>query len=522
MQLLKELDQVSKEKWVLTCLSKSKSKNKEEDLLTRLYRMVHAGKLSDPEIVADLYGDGTPPSDARYRTLKTRLKEVYLNAFLLGEQEVPSYKTYDEAFRNGHRILSIVRLLIERKAYSAASKVAEQTLKNVKEFEIIPLNQGLTDMLASLYLGVRYDEKKFNLYNELSDYYNKANYDLNLVSNAYRSFRNHLYALRISPIKISYLAHKYLDNLKSIRQRYLLVPHIQSMLIYIEMTGCMLRGEYQKAIEVSLTGASILDNCKGGSHSTRSVLAFARVECCIKLNDFEFGKEQLRLAKPYAKKITVNKIALIIHSILLGVRTHNYYFAYNTLAGVDYKIIRKTLSERHIEEFLLYEACINFLLQAKKINLKPKAPTIRKFRPAAFINRVPLLSQNKSGTNVQILVYQHLFLLIQGKHDELINRQEALKIYARRYLRGPENIRNRSFFKLLGIIVKANFNRLAAMKKAQKTIEVLKKSQGQPNLNDTELVPYEALWEIALEHLEVRKRDERELASLKKKAPNGE
>lgn len=84
----------------------------------------------------------------------------------------------------------------------------------------------------------------------------------------------------------------------------------------------------------------------------------------------------------------------------------------------------------------------------------------------------------------------------------------------RRYLKGPENIRNRSFFKLIDLVVRVNFNQLAARKKSKATFKKLEDSDGKPGLNDTEFVYYEVLWRIILEQLKVRKRDEQELRQL--------
>lgn len=513
MKLLKELDDVCQEKWVLTCLSKSPPPAGQESKLTQLYRLVHAGDLTDAGMAKALYGANTPPTDARYRTLKTRLKEVYLNAFLLREQEIPSYKTYDEAYQNGHRLLSIIRLLMGQRAFSVARQIAEQTFQRVKDFEIIPINQGLTDMLTSLYLGIFYNKKKFIVYSDLCEFYSNAAHALSIVTNYYRKIRNNIYAKESPPIEIGRLAKKYVDECYHIRDKYSRISHIQAMLISTEMIGCMLRSEHLKAIEVSLKGDSLLKQCKGTHPLTLSVLAITRIDCCIKLKNFNLGLQQLQLARKVIIDHPINELAIMERSIFLGLITKNYAFAYSHIAKVKFKTVKEQ-SPTNLEYWLLYEAAINLLLKANKIPLPPNAPKIRRFRPGAFINKVPNLSQNKAGTNIQIQLYQFLFLLIQGKRGVMIDRAEGFAAYARRHLKGPENIRNRSFFKLLGIIVKANFNRLAAMKKAKNTLHTLMEARDRINLNDTELVAYEDLWEIALEHLNVRKADEPELARL--------
>jgi hypothetical protein len=510
MELLKELDACCSNKWVLRTLGVEQDDSK----LRKFYHLVHAGTLTDAEMAMAIYGDGTPANYPPYRTLKTRLKEAYLNTVSLQEHKVPNYKTYDEAYQNGHRLLGIVKILLSRNETSIARKIAEKAFKQVQPFGILSLNQSLTDLLASLYLGSFFDAKKYRLYEQLNQYYSKAAYDLSIVRRYYRDTRLSMYAERTSPYEVGQKVGKYVEECAVIREQYPLIPLIQSMLISIEMTGCMLRGEYRKAIEVSLRGNQILDKLKGVSKANKSVLALTRVECSIKLKDFELGREQINLARDQYISDPINDLALRKNAILLGLSTGNYGFAYQHFSNTSLNSVKRILPPVDVQSWMLLEAYLNFLIQAKELIIQDDWPKLRRFRVGSFLNSVGEITHNKGGTNVQILIIRFLFSLLQNKHDVLINQAERLKTYAGRYLKGPENIRNRSFFRLMELVVRVNFNRLAALKKSQATLRKLEDSEGKPGLNDTELVSYEALWRIMLEQLEVRKRDEQELKQL--------
>lgn len=510
MELLKELDACCVEKWVLRTLGVEQGDSK----LRKLYHLVHAGALTDAEMAAAIYGEGTAAKYPPFRTLKTRLKEVYLNTILLRDHKVPSYGTYDKAYKNGHRLLGVVRVLVSANETSVGRKIAEKTFKQVRAFEIVPLNQGLTDLLASLYLGSFFNEKKYTHYEQLNQYYSKAAYDLSIVRRYYRDTRLSLYSEKISPYEIGQKAGRYVEQCAEIRARYPLIPLIQSMLISMEMNGCMLRGEYREAIETSLRGTQILDRTKGVSTANKSVLAITRVECSIKLRDFELGKEQINLAKTQYIADPINDIALRKNAILLGLNTGQYDFAYQYYSSTDFHFVKRNVPNVDVQLWLLLEAYLNFLIRTKELIIQNDWPKLRRFRIGSFLNSVGEITQNKSGTNIQILIVRFLFSLLQKKHDVLIDQAESLKTYAGRYLKGPENIRNRSFFKLMNLVVRANFNRLAVLKKSKVPLKKLAISDGQPGLNDVEIIPYEALWSIILEQLEVRKRDERELQQL--------
>lgn len=508
MVLITELDACCFPKWVNKILREEGKTRQEKSLIRKLYDLVHAEKYTEDEIVKKLYGPKATPSHGPFRTLKTRLRHVLVEAYVMQELGAPSYKTYDLALQNGLRQLDIVRMLLAGKAYNAAKEIAIQAFKNVKKYEIITLNHGLTDIITALHLGLFYDEKRYLYYSKLCRYYSQANYDLSTVTDYYREIRNSLYSQRESPVEIGKKAGKYVAACDEIRKKYLHISQIQGMLTATEMHGCMLRGEYEEAILASARGSEILKGCKGVSESALENLAISRVECTIMLSDFELGKKQLLLARKEIREKTVNHLALSDLAILLGLRTNNYEFAYRQYANVNQRQISQLLTPPTQEHWVILEACINFLILAQKINIKDHWPKIRTFRAASFVNKVAVSARNKKGDNIQILVFQFLFLVIRKKYDAAIDRKSGLEAYSNRYLNDEENIRNKCFFKLLLITIKSGFNRRLAKKKGELTYKKMTDATERSKLNNTELVPYEKLWAILLSHLNVTKADE--------------
>jgi hypothetical protein len=521
MKFLEELDRCCKTTYVRRFL---KEADKEEvargrkSLITRFYELVHEGIHEEGQIAIKLYGKGTLPSYAPFRTLKSRLRRIMADAFTLQQLRHPTYQSYDEAYKSGHRQLSVVRLMISEKCYTAARDIASQVFTRVRKFEIISVNQGLTDILASCYLGIFYNEELYLKYSALNQYYSKAAYDLSIVSHRYREVRNGIYAQRNSPSIIGQLAKKNEDEIRELGNKYSHVSHLSGMVISTLMTGAILRGDYLKAIEVSNAGVSSLLKCTGVSQKVLSILTLSMVDCAIKLGDYNMGKKQIRLAKKHIEPGTINDLKLSDYSILLGFRTGNFEYSYHNFAATSRRRINSILTIRHIEYWDILEAYLNFLIVAEEIKPRDNWQKIRGFRTTKFSNEVPSFSRNKQGANIQILIIQALFFIVRKKYDKMIDRTEALSAYCNRYLKDDDNLRNNCFFKMLLITIKCNFNRIQTEQKVAPTLNRLKKAKGDNNLNDVELIPYEVLWEIVVKHLVLHRKTKQQSKKRLKKS----
>ena len=160
------------------------------------------------------------------------------------------------------------------------------------------------------------------------------------------------------------------------------------------------------------------------------------------------------------------------------------------------------------EQWLIHEAFMNFFILLKKIDTEQLQIPLRKFRVSKFLNEVPTYSKDKRGNNITLIILQILFLLQHKKVDEVIDRMEALNMYCHRYLRKDSTFRSNCFIKMLMILPQANFNKIAAIRKAQKYINRLQEVPLEEANQGTELeiIPYEVLWEYVLELLDKKIR----------------
>jgi hypothetical protein len=116
---------------------------------------------------------------------------------------------------------------------------------------------------------------------------------------------------------------------------------------------------------------------------------------------------------------------------------------------------------------------------------------------------VPIFSKDKRGFNVAILIIQILFFFQRRQFDDAIDRMEAIEKYCVRYLNEEETLRSFYFIKMLLTIPAGSFDPDAARQKAAKYREKLldNKLSSAQQTYQIEIIPYEKLWEFALNSL---------------------
>ena len=103
--------------------------------------------------------------------------------------------------------------------------------------------------------------------------------------------------------------------------------------------------------------------------------------------------------------------------------------------------------------------------------------------------------------NINILILQIIFLVMNKKYSTIIDRIDALKRYTTRYLKKNDTFRSNCFIKMLVLLPEAHFH---PIRMEARTKELFKKLQTVPPdvTGDVEVVPYETLWECVLELLD--------------------
>jgi hypothetical protein len=184
--------------------------------------------------------------------------------------------------------------------------------------------------------------------------------------------------------------------------------------------------------------------------------------------------------------------------------TRNYQDAYRVLTTTMEHKRFKFLPPSIEEIWKIYEAYMFYLIALGLVQPSPDDAHFAKFRIGKFINETPIFSQDRRGMNIPILVIQILYMILERQYDQAVDRIEAIEKYCSRYLRQDETFRSNTFIKMLLTIPENHFNKVAVVRKAEKYLQKMKQfpqnMMGQSF--EIEVIPFEDMWEIALNTLE--------------------
>ncbi len=126
-----------------------------------------------------------------------------------------------------------------------------------------------------------------------------------------------------------------------------------------------------------------------------------------------------------------------------------------------------------------------------------------RFPLGKFMNEVPIASQDKTGSNINILLVQILIQMYRGEYGKIIDRIDALRDYVRTYTRNPETIRANLFLTMILKMEAASFHRAGTERKTGRLLKKLMQTPIALSQNiGVEIIPYPVLWQMMLTLLE--------------------
>ena len=223
----------------------------------------------------------------------------------------------------------------------------------------------------------------------------------------------------------------------------------------------------------------------------------------IKLKNYKLGEEASRQCIDFPQKESSNWFGSLNYTIILRFHAKQFEKAFETfLLAIQNNNFSK-LPPSLIEPWKIHEAFIFYFIRTGKIE-NTDSKKLKSFRINKFLNEVPTYSKDKYGTNITILILHVLFLLLDGRYGEIIDRMESLKTYTHRYLRKDHTFRSNCFIKMLLQLPAASFHKEGVIRKAKKykdKLESVPLEKANQSV-EIEIVPYEMLWEFVLDSLD--------------------
>lgn len=471
-----------------------------------LYDGIYTGRfLNDKDAFDKIYGSGKI-ANRTFEKLKYRLQDRLINTLFFVDLNKPQFTDSQKAYFYCQKAFAAINILLGRGGRKTAINIAERTLKKTIEFEHTEISLNLLKRLTRHYGGVERNKKKFELYSKLTDDYLNLNNAETLAQQlqAKLSWYNEMTAS--TQIEIENIAIQFCEQLEEFMETVNSDTFLR-FAYYVFITRYEIVGDYNNALLLCEEALEKLNNKKYKNNGAISAFYSRKIIYLIQLKQYKKAEENILLTVKRIPEGTLTWFNLYGNLMKILFITKNYDIAYVTFYKIKKDVSIKSIYKNIKEEWNLYEAYLSFLLLIGKINpIKSSHQLYKKFRINKFLNEVPIHSKDKSGLNIPILIIQLLFLLQQKKYGKVIDKVESLNAYCYRYLKKDDTFRSNCFIKLLLLLPKCNFNRVAVERKSKKLFSKLQSVPLEMTKQSAyvEIIPYDHLWEVVLNMLDMK------------------
>ncbi|MDO8365455.1 MAG: hypothetical protein Q7T20_01575 [Saprospiraceae bacterium] len=441
---------------------------------------------------------------SKYRKLKSDFRARILNAVLEIDGNQKTYSDYQRAYYDCHRQWAMVRILTGQNANAAAVSIATRLLRQAEKFDFTLLAMDIASYLRIQYGLRESNDRKFREAHEVFERYRKTYDAENLAEALYTTLIVRYVNNRSTQPEVSRLATEYWEQISP----YMLEHATYKLQMYGYMIGLMrytAANDYEKALVACNEAIQFF---KGRVYEARvplQIFYYQRLICNIQLRQFEEGTESADYCLKILQKGTFNWFKNKELYLQLSLHTGEFGRAADILYETLHHARFEFLPENVKETWSIYEAFFYYLVLAGKAPAKTNA---QKFKLAKIINAPPLFSKDKSGIIIAIMVVKMLLLLQERRFSQVLDEVEAVEQYCYRHLRGVNAQRSYFFLKMLLQIPTSGFDPVQSVAKAERFLKKLKETRLQVanQTHEIEVVPYEMLWEIAIESLSSAKK----------------
>lgn len=449
-----------------------------------LFQLVQSGKIQDKAAAIEaLYPEDKYPNEA-FQHLKHKLIDRLTNTIISLHDNEESEILGE--FRSVQKKLYAYKLLRAKGQRRAAVWIGERAIKKSIKYEFTEVTLSLARELAMHFASIEPDKRKYRKYAELSSRYGLLLAKEMEMEHCFNEVVFHFASRKFYDEALINMVEEKARQAKAIlneHQSFWLILSGYNVIIYYHNLIQDKKGVLQ-ACEAAINRMEALPY----KPPYTAVFSFLVKTIPIYLLNGQYSEAQQAIDKCLA---------------LVPVDSHNWMISqqYQVLLNfhqeayeANLQLIRKIKSkhakaiQHQPEIWRIYEAYASFL-------------TGEKIRMGKLWNELPIFSKDKRGMNINILILQILFLLRDGKTDQIIDRMDALERYSYRYLKKDKTFRSNCFIHMLLQLEKGYFNRIAIERKAKRFVDRLQSVSLAESGQDieVEIIPYERLWSIILE-----------------------
>ncbi|MGY2131475.1 hypothetical protein ACW9KT_04575 [Hymenobacter sp. HD11105] len=465
--------------------------NKEIELIQALNNDQYSSQL---QITKALYGKVNPMNQAAFRKLKSRVQKKLLNHLYFLDYTDPRQFIAKRYELQCLELFHQASILFRESEYELAEKLSRKCLRLALDGEFTQYAVMSLGFLRDLYAQLRKPtlyrsvSKQFKQYQEIATAEEEARQlylDVRMEqTQTVRSRRFLLNELSTYITKMEGL-HKKANTYSTFEYLYRLRLMREELL-----------GNFDEIIKITATTSALFEKDKiNKKRFDTRFNKFMSVWAHLRGRQVTQG---LKLAEEYIKDFhpsSGNWFYFLEHYMLLALHAKEYIKAYEILRLARKNPYYSKQRAAALQRWDLFEVYLHFI--------QPEGSSLR-LQFSQFIQTVPDYSRDKQGYNVAILVLQFLYYLRQRNLDALLTRLEGLRKYEQNHLRDPATLRSQLFFRLLLLMVREDFAPQACERKGQSLLNRLREAP-QPGdaYAESEIIPYEDLWELTLNILRV-------------------
>lgn len=479
-----------------------------DDRYELFYAKLEKGEFSsDDEAAAYFFGADKNGQFTQYKNFKNKFFRRLANATFHLDIKKPEFNNAQVGFYNCWKNMALVKYLSVHGAHFAAKKIMQKTLPVAIKFEITEVVLEISRLLF-FHFTLREPAKKKRLY--YKGLIEKNTKELAIVIKAETMHIELIAPFVLSRSSKPWMAEKAKECLTELEPYVNNIEGYRFYLYYylIKVMEKEISHDYFGIVKTCNEALSHFERKKSTPKTTIAIFGNTLLVGLTMTAQFQEAEQVAQRSLTMVEQYSVGWYKTNEMYMALKFHKKDYQQAYEILMEAIYNKRFKTLPPAEQESWKIYEGYIHLLIASGKIEQSETQKQVRgkkKFRPARYLNSIPNFSKDKRGMNIPVLITHAIYLLFEKRYEESYDRMLSLQKYNERHLKeGDDTFRTWCFLQALLQIQKADFQREGAKKRAAEYLQRMSNQHVQ-YLNaphEVEAIPYEHLWELAMEALQ--------------------
>ncbi|MCB9356799.1 MAG: hypothetical protein H6575_19725 [Lewinellaceae bacterium] len=472
--------------------------------MEQLYTAIAEKKVQTDEDASEIFSDAGH-NGTSLTSVKSKLKERLLDSFFLLHFKEANFTSRQKAFYECYKKWATVMTLLSRNAKVVGIDLLERLLRHTTHFEFTELTLDILRVLRLQYSIVDGDIKKYEAVKVQYEEYEAIWMMENKAEKYYSELMVQFTNSKSTQLEVVEQAKGYYAELAPFMEKcnsfkLHMFGRLVEMMIY---NG---ENDYVNTARLCEDAIRFFDQKDYDSGLPLQVFYYNLIVCYLQLREFEKGQAVINRCGYYFEEGTFNWFKLQELFFLLATHSGHYEEAYWLYEKVVNYPRFEEKAVQITEMWKIYQAYLFFLIKIGKIPPGIVSGKISKFRITKFLNEISLFSKDKRGMNISVLIVQILHALAEKNYDQTAERIETIEKYCSRYLRDNDTFRSNCFIKMLLQIPLASFHREAVARKTDRYYKMLESVplEAARQAHEIEIVPYEVLWAITVEALDLK------------------